>query len=68
MKEKGLDANLRDLILEIRERDERDRNRSVAPLMPAPDALEVDSTGLSIDQVMERVLEKVRQTWPELKV
>lgn len=68
LKEKGLGANLRDLILEIRERDERDRNRSVAPLVPAPDALEVDSTGLSIDQVMERVLEKVRQTWPELEV
>jgi len=68
LKEKGLDANLRDLILDIRERDERDRNRSVAPLLPAPDALEVDSTGLSIDQVMEQVLEKVRRTWPELEV
>lgn len=68
LKEKGLDANLRDLILDIRERDERDRNRSVAPLVPAPDALEVDSTGLSIDKVMERVLEKVRRTWPELEV
>lgn len=68
LKEKGLDANLRDLILDIRERDERDRNRSVAPLVAAPDALEVDSTGFSIDQVMERVLEKVRLTWPELEV
>jgi len=66
LKEKGLDARLRDLILEIRERDERDRNRSVAPLVPAPDALQVDSTGLTIDQVMERVLEKVRRAWPEL--
>ena len=66
LKEKGLDARLRDLILEIRERDERDRNRSVAPLVPAPDALQVDSTGLTIEQVMERVLEKVRRAWPEL--
>lgn len=65
LKEKGLDANLRDLIKEISERDERDRNRSVAPLRPAPDALELDSTGLSIEQVMERVLDEVRRTWPD---
>ncbi len=65
LKEKGLNANLRDLIAEIAERDERDRNRSVAPLVPAPDALELDSTGLSIEQVMERVLDEVRKTWPE---
>ncbi|HEB94956.1 MAG TPA: (d)CMP kinase [Sedimenticola thiotaurini] len=65
LKEKGLDANLRDLIKEISERDERDRNRSVAPLRPAPDALELDSTGLSIEQVMDRVLDEVRRIWPD---
>jgi len=67
LKEKGLDANLVGLIAEIRERDERDRNRSVAPLTPAPDALVVESTALSIEEVLQRVLDRVQLAWPELK-
>ncbi len=54
--EKGFDANIDQLIAEIEERDERDTNRSVAPLKPADDALYVDSTDLSIDQVLEEIL------------
>ncbi|AVJ55993.1 (d)CMP kinase [Idiomarina sp. OT37-5b] len=54
--EKGFDANIDQLITEIEERDERDTNRSVAPLKPADDALYVDSTDLSIDQVLEEIL------------
>lgn len=38
---------------EIKERDDRDRNRAVAPLVPASDALVIDSTGMTIDQVIE---------------
>ncbi|MES9844070.1 MAG: (d)CMP kinase [Candidatus Sedimenticola sp. PURPLELP] len=68
LKEKGLDANLPDLIAEIRERDDRDRNRSVAPLMAPEGSLEVDSTALSIDEVLEKVLEKVRSTFPDFVV
>ncbi|MES9938548.1 MAG: (d)CMP kinase, partial [Sedimenticola sp.] len=68
LKEKGLDANLADLVAEIRERDDRDRNRSVAPLMAPEGSLEVDSTALSIDEVLETVLEKVRGTFPDLVV
>ena len=68
LKEKGLDANLADLIAEIRERDDRDRNRSVAPLMAPKGSLEVDSTALSIDEVLEKVLEKVRSTFPDFVV
>ncbi|AKH19560.1 (d)CMP kinase [Sedimenticola thiotaurini] len=65
--EKGLSANLQSLVAEIRERDDRDRNRSVAPLMAPEGALIVDSTALSIDEVLERVLDRVYQILPELK-
>ncbi|WP_428604759.1 (d)CMP kinase [Sedimenticola sp.] len=64
--EKGLSANLPSLIAEIRERDDRDRNRSVAPLKAPDGALIVDSTALSIDEVLERVLDRVYQTFPDL--
>ena len=68
LKEKGLDANLSDLVAEIRERDERDQNRSVAPLVAASDALLVESTALSIDEVLEKVLEKARAAFPDLDI
>jgi cytidylate kinase len=66
LKEKGIDASLSDLAAEIRERDDRDRNRAVAPLKPAPDALVIDSTSLSIDEVLERVLRAARERIPGL--
>jgi len=66
--DKGLDAKLTNLIAEIEERDERDRNRSVAPLKAPEGALVVDSTALSIDEVLEKVLEQVRGAFPELVV
>ena len=66
LKGKGLDANLPDLVMDIRERDARDRNRSVAPLRAAEDAVVLDSTAMSIDEVLDRVLEEVRRVFPEL--
>ena len=65
LKGKGLDASLSKLVADIRERDERDRNRPVAPLRPADDAVIVDSTTLSIDEVLDRVLEEVRRIFPD---
>jgi cytidylate kinase len=46
---------------EIRKRDERDSNRQLAPLRPAVDAIKVDTSGLGIAEVVERILEIVRQ-------
>jgi cytidylate kinase len=66
LKGKGLNVNLPALITDIHERDERDRNRPAAPLRPADDALIVDSTKLSIDEVLDRVLEEVRRVFPDL--
>ena len=55
LKEKGIECNISDLITEISERDERDRNRTVAPLRPATDAIQLDSTSLGIESVFDRV-------------
>ncbi len=66
LKEKGISVSLRDLVRDIRERDERDQNRDVAPLVAPVAALEVESTSLSIDEVLEQVLAKVRSTFPDL--
>jgi cytidylate kinase len=59
--EKGSAASLAALSREIAERDLRDSTRQVAPLKPAPDAQLLDSTGLSIDDVVERVLSLGRE-------
>lgn len=56
LQEKGFNANFDEILAEIKERDFRDRNRSVAPLIPAKDALVLDSTHLSIEQVIEQAL------------
>jgi CMP/dCMP kinase len=66
LKGKGLDANLPDLVLDIEARDARDRNRSVAPLCAAEDAVVVDSSAMSIQEVLDRVLKEVRRVFPEL--
>jgi cytidylate kinase len=58
---KGPAASLAALSREIAERDLRDSTRQVAPLKPAPDALLLDSTGLSIEAVVERVISLGRE-------
>ncbi len=68
LKEKGISVRLRDLVRDIRERDERDRNRDVAPLVAPVAALVVESTSLSIDEVLEQVMKKVRSTFPDLDI
>jgi cytidylate kinase len=59
LKAKGDDVSLSSLLEEIRARDERDTQRAVAPLKPALDAIQLDSTELSIEQVLERILSEV---------
>ena len=60
LKEKGISANLARLSIDISERDERDATRAIAPLRPAADAVQIDTTGLSIDEVVALVVELVR--------
>ena len=54
--EKGLSANLPDLLLDLKQRDERDSQRSVAPLRQEPDARLLDTTSLTIEQAVNQVL------------
>jgi cytidylate kinase len=53
-------------VAELRERDLRDRTRAASPLVAAPDALVIDSTGLSEDEVLSRVEEVVQKRLQEL--
>src|SRR5476649_357152 len=56
LQEKGFSVNFERLLAEIKERDDRDRNRAIAPLVAASDALLLDSTSMSIDEVIQRAL------------
>lgn len=58
---KGETANLAALIEAVNERDERDRNRAVAPLRPAEGAMHVDSTGRTIDEVVAVILAAAKE-------
>lgn len=62
---KGLDGKFDALLSEIQERDDRDRNRPVAPLRPAEDALVLDSTEMSIDEVVEKALQYIESKLAE---
>jgi cytidylate kinase len=62
--DKGINANLRALSRDLHERDARDANRAVAPLVPAPDAQVLDSSALSVDAVVERILRQYNERIP----
>jgi cytidylate kinase len=61
LKEKGVAANLAALSLEIAERDQRDISRASSPLVASADATMLDTTGMSVDDVVERVLRIARE-------
>ena len=58
---KGIDANFDQLLADIMARDDRDTNRAVAPLKPADDAIVLDSTRLSIQEVFKKVVDAMAQ-------
>ena len=61
LQNKGINGNFEQILAEIEERDFRDRNREVAPLKPADDALLLDSTTLSIGEVIDQALAYIRE-------
>ncbi|MEZ9232613.1 (d)CMP kinase [Vibrio amylolyticus] len=65
LQDKGLDVKFGDLLSEIQERDHRDRNRAVAPLRPADDALLLDSTSMNIDEVVESAMKFIESKLAE---
>lgn len=57
LKNKGFDVKIGDLLHDIQARDERDTNRATAPLVPADDALQLDSSDKDITQVLDEVFQ-----------
>ncbi|MGE5325211.1 MAG: (d)CMP kinase [Actinomycetota bacterium] len=55
------------VVAELRARDERDRTRANSPLVPAPDAVQIDSTNLTLDQVLHKASELIDATLAELQ-
>jgi len=62
LKDKGITATIPDLVREIGERDDRDASRTHSPLVAASDAITIESSDLSIDEVVERIV----QAWQKL--
>lgn len=61
LKTKGIHTDIKQLQKEIEERDKRDTEREIAPLKKAEDAIEIDSTNLTIDEVVEKILALVEE-------
>lgn len=61
LKDKGIDANLSQLEVELKERDERDSTRSTSPLIAADDAIVIDTTSLSIEAVFSEIMQLAEQ-------
>lgn len=59
--EKGFPSDLAQIMKEIKERDERDSNRATSPLVQAEDAIAIDTTSLSIEEVTEKILQEVKK-------
>lgn len=65
LRDRGLKADLDEVLADVQERDRRDSTRADSPLKPAPDAVHVDTGGLTIEQVAARVLAVVRRQFPD---
>lgn len=57
---KGIEVQYEEVLREVKERDERDRNRPIAPLKKAPDAVEIDTTEMGPEEVADRIVELVK--------
>jgi cytidylate kinase len=61
LKDKDIDVSLPALLESIQERDARDTERAVAPLKPAADAIVIDSTSLSIEEVVTQIVTRLKK-------
>lgn len=68
LKAKGVDVNIGRLLDDIRQRDERDQNRDVAPLIAAEGALIIDSTDISVEAVVEKILSFASTNARDIKI
>ncbi|RMF59436.1 MAG: (d)CMP kinase [Bacteroidetes bacterium] len=65
---RGLDVSHDEVLAEIMQRDRQDASRAVAPLRKAPDAVELDTTGLTIEEQVERIVQFHRERVGKTKV
>ena len=65
---KNIPCSLEEIEKDIRERDERDRNRPVAPLKQAEDAVRIDTSDMTIEEVTDRIVELARERMGEERV
>ena len=63
LKEKGISVSLPALVADLKARDEQDSNRPISPLKPATDAVVIDSSDMTIDQVTQKVLGLAKQAF-----
>ena len=68
LKDKGISGSLSALVHDINQRDARDSSRSVSPLIPAPDAVILDTSEMDIAQVMKHVQDLVRRALPDVTI
>lgn len=61
LKEKGMAVDYKELLWQIKERDKNDSIREIAPLVKSPDAVEIDTSNLTIEEVVEKILEIVKE-------
>lgn len=61
LKNKGIDVKYEDLLEQIIERDKNDSTRDIAPLVKAGDATEIDTSNLTVEQVVDRIIEIVKE-------
>ena len=61
LQEQGINVSLHDILQDLRERDARDARRKVSPLKPAKDAIIIDTTDVSIDEVLQQILTVVEK-------
>ncbi len=61
LKAQGIETTYEEILKALIERDERDKNRPVYPFLPPKDAIVIDTTSLSVEEVVERVLSKIRE-------
>lgn len=61
LRENGLEADIAMITAQIKERDDRDRNRTIAPLKPAKDAIIIDTSALTVDDVFESILRALQR-------
>jgi cytidylate kinase len=60
LRQRGTEVPYEQVLRELRERDERDQRRAIAPLRKAPDAVEIDTTNLPPEVIVERIVDLVR--------